>query len=671
MPREKARNREQREAHQRVRAGTAVRRPLTQERHVALFRAIDNKKAFKEFGVRQLCKWELNGAMMPPLENHGVAWMDSVTLLEYASWRGRDTIIRSLLAGGADPFPAAGGECRAALVALPCEGACWLLRAVIQMRFSNALAAVNDNQVGRSATACRCDGCGECASSWTALALWPCGHRRCPECIWSAVTRGDPEALMLRCRCCHEQRSEAASPETALAALDKVCRLASTSGADHSLQFQAPTDAKVADAVRLAALRRGLVVDHSDCELVVATQHFPFQAGICLDLSGGAQVARAKARAEAKRPLEGMDWVCKVCQYPNWRRRNTCRNCSVPDGFEQEEPAGVSTTSAQGGETATAWAALEALENPAHRKAASRERWLLLPAGKQWQRLGARWQPAATEAAEQEAGDEDRQQSNKEEAKSLAPTCGCSGDSCQTAGEFRLVPIAPAVAMLAMIGWTRADRDSALLKAARTGDMMRLRALVLSGCDLEAVDECGQTAALLAAWRGRVDVLVLLRWAGADLCSTRSDGGISITDAARAACKGKTTAATANCLAVLGAAPVDREPAPAPTMDIYQTPVARVTSLIAPDANHPGAGAMYVDEAFTPEFIGSLDALYPRLTVVTSEKSDTCAVRSFHCDVDGSISRVLAPVRTRLSKRGYITRGMPDPLCMCRLWIGH
>jgi hypothetical protein len=54
---------------------------------------------------------------------------------------------------------------------------------------------------------------------------------------------------------------------------------------------------------------------------------------------------------------------------------------------------------------------------------------------------------------------------------------------------------------------------------------------------------------------------------------------------------------------------------------------------------------MYVDEAFTPEFISSLDALYPRLTVVTSEKSDTCAVRSFHCDVDGSISRVLAPVR--------------------------
>jgi hypothetical protein len=54
---------------------------------------------------------------------------------------------------------------------------------------------------------------------------------------------------------------------------------------------------------------------------------------------------------------------------------------------------------------------------------------------------------------------------------------------------------------------------------------------------------------------------------------------------------------------------------------------------------------MYVDEAFAPEFIDSLDALYSRLPVVTSEKSDTCAVRSFHCDVDGYIARALAPVR--------------------------
>eukprot|EP01043_Picozoa_sp_COSAG02_P053391 COSAG02_NODE_5888_length_3960_cov_2.066822_3_plen_368_part_00 len=361
-------------------------------------------------------------------------------------------------------------------------------------------------------------------------------------------------------------------------------------------------------------------------------------ACVWVDLTGGAQAARAKARAEAKRPLEGIDWVCKACRYPNWRRRNTCRNCSVPDSSVKEELHSISALGARRGETDVSWAALDALETPAHRKAASREKWLLLPPGSQWQRLGARWQPAATEATEQNATIED---GDSRDDSGLHP-----GDIHQTVGEGRLIPIPPAVAMLAMIGSTRADRDSALLKAARTGDMMRLRALILSGCDLEAVDECGQTAALLASWRGRVDVLVLLRWAGAELHSVRSDGGVSVADAARAACRGKTVAAVADCLAVLGAPPVHCEPAPV-LQDTYSLPTARVTNLLAPDANHPGAGAMYVDKAFAPEFIGSLDALYSRLPVVTSEKSDTCAVRSFHCDVDGYIGRALAPVRPR------------------------
>eukprot|EP01046_Picozoa_sp_COSAG06_P052592 COSAG06_NODE_8872_length_2044_cov_2.738303_3_plen_102_part_00 len=43
----------------------------------------------------------------------------------------------------------------------------------------------------------------------------------------------------------------------------------------------------------------------------------------------------------------------------------------------------------------------------------------------------------------------------------------------------------------------------------------RIRACILHGCDLEATDECGQTAAFLAAWRGRVAALQLLTWAGA------------------------------------------------------------------------------------------------------------------------------------------------------------
>ena len=47
--------------------------------------------------------------------------------------------------------------------------------------------------------------------------------------------------------------------------------------------------------------------------------------------------------------------------------------------------------------------------------------------------------------------------------------------------------------------------------------------------------------------------------------------------------------------------------------------------VIPPTEAHPGAGAMFVDNGFTAEFLASMDNLYAKLTVVMSEKVDTCA----------------------------------------------
>ena len=66
------------------------------------------------------------------------------------------------------------------------------------------------------------------------------------------------------------------------------------------------------------------------------------------------------------------------------------------------------------------------------------------------------------------------------------------------------------------------------------------------------MDECGQTAAILAAWRGRVEALQVLRWAGAALTGVTSRGGTTAVDAAMARCHGKTADEIADCLAVLG-----------------------------------------------------------------------------------------------------------------------
>lgn len=131
MPADTARHREQRQARFAVRSGTVARRQLTEVETLQLLQAIDKRK-IEHFGVRQLHCIDLNDKL-PTLEGCGVAWMDEMTMLDYASWRGRDHIAAALVRGGADPHPVPTGACRAALEALPQEGLVWLLRAVVRM----------------------------------------------------------------------------------------------------------------------------------------------------------------------------------------------------------------------------------------------------------------------------------------------------------------------------------------------------------------------------------------------------------------------------------------------------------------------------------------------------------------------------------------------------------
>jgi len=116
---------------EQIRSGTVPRRKLSEVERLQLMRAIDQKK-IEKFGVRQLHCIELN-ERLPPVAGAGVSWMDEMTMLDYASWRGRDHTAAALVRGGADPHPVPTGACRAALEALPQEGLAWLLRAVIRM----------------------------------------------------------------------------------------------------------------------------------------------------------------------------------------------------------------------------------------------------------------------------------------------------------------------------------------------------------------------------------------------------------------------------------------------------------------------------------------------------------------------------------------------------------
>lgn len=130
-----------------------------------------------------------------------------------------------------------------------------------------------------------------------------------------------------------------------------------------------------------------------------------------------------------------------------------------------------------------------------------------------------------------------------------------------TVRKRKLHPIPLAIAMLWVAGVTREDRSQVLRHAAGCGDLHCCIGCIVSGCDLEATGECGHTTALLAAWRGRVAVLQVLGWAGAELHTACSHSGVSLLAAAFAPCRNKSRQAVADCLAVLGVS-LDLRPSP-------------------------------------------------------------------------------------------------------------
>lgn len=285
------------------------------------------------------------------------------------------------------------------------------------------------------------------------------------------------------------------------------------------------------------------------------------------------------------------------------------------------------------GVAAAGWTDLAALETPAERKLMMMAKWSAL---------------SITEAPEQET--------SRETIAEPEPALGHT--VCRSAASWQMLPEPPAEAVLNVIGSTQEQRSAALLQAAGAGDLLRLRAVLIGGCDIEATDECGQTAAFIAAWRGKVGALQLLRWAGANLNAqdVKSKGGITLQSAAEAVWYGsdgrvKSVAAIADCLALLDSIETTiQEPASTPVDPTAQVDSSgvriplRVTTLIPPTLKHPGAGAMIVDHCFDNKWLEAMDRLYSKLPLVGSERARTCAVRSYHCDVDRFIADALKPV---------------------------
>jgi len=202
-------------------------------------------------------------------------------------------------------------------------------------------------------------------------------------------------------------------------------------------------------------------------------------------------------------------------------------------------------------------------------------------------------------------------------------------------------------------GATRAKLVHRLAAAAESGALEGVLEALEEGAPVDAANEYGQTAAFLAAASGHRAVVQAL-------LERRADGG-------RAANGGATPCSVAASWGHIGVleALADSEPAARAHLEeairrgvdssasgsgstAFRPPsrvpvapaTAVVTEVIALSAKHVGAGACYVDGAFSEELLGRLEELWRGLPVASKEKFSTNE-RAYFADTEGWVTAAL------------------------------
>ena len=201
-----------------------------------------------------------------------------------------------------------------------------------------------------------------------------------------------------------------------------------------------------------------------------------------------------------------------------------------------------------------------------------------------------------------------------------------------------LAPCGRALAACRRLGDSRAQRSTQLVTAVKSGRLLRVAALLRAGCDVETLDEDGSsggTPLFLAAWRGRAAVVDLLLAAGAraDVCDY---AGVSAAEAAHAA-------GYHDLARTLAVASGGGPPRPPIVMPPPLSPAEPRLTLCLPDCeeSHPGAGAAYLDDAFSEAWLCELERLFSRLPPIAPAKPGG-STRSNFVDAPGWVCAGLA-----------------------------
>jgi hypothetical protein len=200
------------------------------------------------------------------------------------------------------------------------------------------------------------------------------------------------------------------------------------------------------------------------------------------------------------------------------------------------------------------------------------------------------------------------------------------------------------------VGLSQDVRIDKFMKASEQGSYRLLRVCLLTGMDIDFINEYGQTALYIASWKGHVRAVKILLQFGASV-SLAAYGGSTTEMIAR----------DSRCTRIHSLlekyrnkddGTIERKQStfvlfPELNTEWVHQPWNPSTNILIPqNANHPGAGSFTIDEALHDVQIQALLHLQKTLPVALSDKkkkknADLCSNRYYFCDSHGWIQRCL------------------------------
>eukprot|EP00536_Pseudo-nitzschia_multiseries_P009215 jgi/Psemu1/200153/e_gw1.252.20.1 len=235
-------------------------------------------------------------------------------------------------------------------------------------------------------------------------------------------------------------------------------------------------------------------------------------------------------------------------------------------------------------------------------------------------------------------------------------------------------------AVFPSLGSTQDVRRDKFLVHVERNAIPYVRGCLLAGVDVHQVNEYGQSAVYVAAWRGYDALVKLLLEFGAD-ANLPANGGSTIrslcsgnprpcqrrvrelTDSRNASWSSETTVTSILTTNSDETSNADSSPTQCwlrmqnnePTPSILDDTLVRndlcYRTLIPASSDHPGAGSCVIDEAISPGAVDALLELFRSLPVDRNQKpkknSLPCSDRSYFCDTEGVLRRLLGAIVVR------------------------